>query len=69
MFHLAGIDYTEDLVTYNAADHKVEQVRLFLSLVFTTMSMEQKFCFHKVCMKLKVEDFESVTCSNFEMQA
>ncbi|KAF2542606.1 hypothetical protein F2Q70_00035665 [Brassica cretica] len=44
VFHLASIDYIEDLVTYNAADHNVEQVRLFLSLVFTTMSMQKKSC-------------------------
>ncbi|CAN6917139.1 unnamed protein product [Brassica oleracea] len=28
VFHLASIDYIEDLVTYNAADHNVEQVPL-----------------------------------------
>ncbi|CAF2110822.1 unnamed protein product, partial [Brassica oleracea] len=42
VFHLTGIDYTEDLVTYNAADHKVEQALITLKKGFQLLIYGRK---------------------------
>ncbi|CAN6974942.1 unnamed protein product, partial [Brassica rapa subsp. trilocularis] len=42
VFHLAGIDYTVDLVTYNAADNKVEQALITLKKGFQLLIYGRK---------------------------